>query len=273
MIDFDTAIPLYKKIVETAYKNGAEIVVYSHGAPVITAYDGIWTPSDKIAVYLAQSSGQKEIMQKYGYPHPIEVVGWHFCKQKTFKPTEIKRVLFAPFHPHSNGYMMPEMRDLNNQVFRRLKSHEYDLTICHVGSTRDNNIRAYPEINYVQSDMSVASAVKLIDEHDLVVSYCGTFASLAIARGKPTVMFGQDIRPFDGYSDETLRRVESWESYRDLTRYPYDISNKKTKAARFLLEFASKIEAKDWRSRFIGRQIDEKCLIGALNKVMENKNE
>ena len=268
LTDFDTAIPYYKKMVEKAYQGGAEIALYSHGAPVITAYDGIWEPSDKVGVYLAQSPGQKAVMEAYGYPHPISVIGWHFCKIKTFKPTEIDRVLFAPWHPHSNGYLYPMAWRLNDDVMRRLVELDYRLTVYHVGDLRYNGVREYPGVDYLPSDLSIGSAIKQIDKADIIVTYPGTFASLAVARGKPVVVYGQDIRPHDGYNDGMIRYVANWEAYKELMRYPYDISDTQINATGYLLEYASKNEAEKWRNSFIGNPLDTGKLTRALEHLL-----
>ena len=80
LIDFDGPVAHYPKRIERAYEEGADVYLYSHGGHPITAWDGVWTPSDKIAGYLAQTPGQKAVMEAYGYPHPIRVIGWHYSE-------------------------------------------------------------------------------------------------------------------------------------------------------------------------------------------------
>jgi hypothetical protein len=265
-IDVDFPVSHYPAMIEKAYSEGGKIVLYSHGAPVITAWDGVYEPSDYVFSYLAQSPGQKAVMEMYGYPYPIDVIGWHYCQLKKFKPVkQVQNILFAPWHPHSNGWMIPEGKALNSAVFTRLLETPYHMTVRHVRALDSNGLWQAPGVEYAQSDMTIGSSIKAIDAADLVVTNYGTLASLAVARGKPLVVFGQDVCPHDGYSPSTLRYVRSWELYREYMRYPYDISALKPKAAVNLLEYAAVHEAADWRSKFIGSQFDA----GGFVKLME----
>ena len=274
LIDFDAAVPYYTKKIEKAYQQGAEIALYSHGAPVITAYDRVWEPDPRVRVYLAQSEGQKEVMRAYGYPHPIEVIGWHYCKQKKFKPAkEIKKILFAPHHPHGDGYLMPLAKESNADAYEKLRQTPYKIRIMHIGDIRYNGLRHDSDVEYVISKKTNQHSLEEIDKADLVISNLGTFASLAVARGKPVVVYGQNIRPHDGYNDEDITYVKNWERYRDLMRYPYDISELKPKASQNLIEYAAQNEAKEWREKFIGDPLDEVKLFEVLHGLLEDGNE
>jgi len=270
LIDFDAATPYYTKKIERAYQQGAEIVLYSHGAPVITAYDMVWESDSRVRVYLAQSQGQKEVMQAYGYPNPIEVIGWHYCKQKKFKPAKkINTILFAPHHPHGDGYLQPTVKQSNTDTYDKLKQTPYKLSIMHFGDIRHNGLRYDRGVDYIISEKSNKQSVKEIDKADIVVSNLGTFASLAIARGKPVVVYGQDICPHDGFNDATIYYVKNWDKYRDMLHYPYDISKLKPKAAQHTIEFAAQNEAKEWREKFIGNSLDEDRLYEILKNLLE----
>lgn len=275
LIDFDAAVPYYTKKIEAAYQQGAEIALYSHGAPVITAYDRVWEPDPRVRVYLAQSQGQKEVMQAYGYPHPIEVIGWHYCKTKPFKPvSEIKNILFAPWHPHSDGYMQPAQKQANTEVYDKLSQMPYKLTVMHIGDLRYNGLREEQHITYIRSKMINQHSVSEIDKADVVVAnYVGTFGALAVARGKPTVIYGQNIRPHDGYCDADITYVKNWDKYRDLLFYPHDISELKPKATQNMIQYAARHEAKEWREKFIGDPLDEVKLYEILNSLLEAKND
>lgn len=270
IIDFDGAVPYYTSKIEKAYQQGAEIVIYTHGAPVNMCWDRVWTPDDRVRVYLAQSKGEKAIMQSYDYPKPIEVIGWHYCRTKKYKPVkEIKRVLFAPWHPHDTGYLMPLARQINGEIFNKLRATPYELTVMHVESVRANGLSHDSGVTYVESKKTVDFSLKYIDQADVVVSNLMTVASLAVARGKPMVAYGQDIRPHDGYDDDNITYVKNWDKYRDMLRYPYDISNLKPKASQNLIEYAAQNEAKEWREKFIGEQLDKDKLLSVLNNILE----
>ena len=274
LVDFDAGVSYYTELIEKTFAGGSEIVLYSHGAPVITAWDMVWEPDKRIAVFLAQSEGEKEVMQAYDYPNPIEVIGWHYCKQKKFKPVkEIKKVLFAPWHPHSNGYLMPACREANRNAYEKLRAMPYNLTVMHIGNVRNNGISIDPDVTYIGSEKSIPFSLKHIDQADVVISNLMTVACIAIARGKPVVVFGQNIKPHDGYSDENLSYVKNWEKYRDLMRYPYDLSNLKPRASQYMIEHAALHEAEEWREKFIGDPLDVEKLMTVLERVLSKDEE
>lgn len=250
LIDGDFPVASYPYTIQHAYEAGAETVLYSHGAPVITAWDGIWRPGPLTRLYLAQSPGQKWVMNTYKYPIKVEVIGWHYCEQRLFQPcNDVKKVLFAPEHPHTNGYMLAEAREITEKINNLLNDLPFDV-VRHDGP--------------VPLDISVMA----IDQADVVVSYPGTFATLAVARGKPVVMYGQDICPHDGYSDEMLKYVKHWDDYRDYMRYPYDISHVNARAAESIIRNAAINEAVDWKLKFVGHSIDPENLVKVLKREL-----
>lgn len=249
MIDFDGPVANYPAIIHHAYEQGAEVVLYSHGAPVITAWDGIWKPGPLTCLYLAQSPGQKWVMEAYGYPKPIKVIGWHYCEQGEFQPcADVKNVLFAPEHPHTNGYMLAEARELTEKVYNDLRGLPFTVT-RHEGP------------------VSLDRSLTVIDEADVIVTYPGTFASLAVARGKPTILYAQTIQPHDGYSDATLKYVQHWDAYQGYMRYHYDISETNQQFTESVIRRAAMVEETDWRDKFIGEQMKPETLMEILQKL------
>lgn len=272
LIDVDFPVSHYPRIIEKAYSEGARVVLYSHGAPVITAWDGIWEPSDYVSKYFAQSPGQKHIMEQYSYPYPIDVIGWHYCKTKPFKEADkIETILFAPWHPHSDGWLMPQARRLNTQVYAQLVDMQldmpYKLLVRHVRTVAQNGLAQNDSVEYQYSDMSIEGAVKAIDSVDVIVTNMGTLACLAVARGKPLVVYGQDICPHDGYNIETLRYVNNWDLYKDYLRYPFDISDKKPRATQNIIKMAAGVEAHGWREKFIGDAFDPARFVALMEAV------
>ena len=256
LIDFDGPIAHYPKTIERAYEEGADVYLYSHGAHPITAWDGIWTPSERVSAYLAQTPGQKHVMEAYGYPYPIHVIGWHYCQQRPFQPTAGRKVLFAPWHPQGTGYLPPDGRRANAEIFDKLAQLDtIQLKVRHVGPLEWNCIPEIDGVEYEPSDKTLAGSIASILASDVVVSY-GTLAYLAVALGKPTIMYGQDCMPYDGYSEETLRYVKHWEKYRDLMHYPHDADGLGVYGLNFLIHTGAQVEATKWRQEFIGEQFD-----------------
>jgi len=270
LIDFDGGIAHYPIVIERAYESGALIYMYSHGAMPITAWDGVVKPSPLINGYLAQSPGQKWVMEAYGYPHPVHVIGWHYCQQQPFSPpSEPKKLLFAPWHPHGDGWMLPEGKALNTELFDNLIQLRFDLTCRIIFGMEANGLRDVPGVSWQMSDRKITSSIEAIKAADVVVAY-GTFAYLAIALGKPTVMYGQGICPQDGYSPETLKYVKSWDKYRDYMRYPYDADGLGPYGVNDVIHRACKTEAADWRERFIGEQFTPSGFVTLLERLRQD---
>lgn len=264
LIDFDGQLAHYPRTIERAYEQGADVYLYSHGGHPLTAWDGIWTPSDKIAGYLAQTPGQKHVMEAYGYPHPISVIGWHYSELLPFKQTAGKRILFAPWHPQGTGWLIEEGKEANRGIFEQLlKLPDIELTVRYVYRLEDNNIPFVDGVRYEASNRTLTGAAEAIKGADVVVSY-GTFAYLAVALGKPMVMFGQNCRPYDGYSEETKRYVKHWEAYREMMHYPHDASDLGDLGFDWLLRYGCQTEAAKWREEFIGKAFDASAFVRLL---------
>jgi hypothetical protein len=266
LIDFDGPVSHYEYTIERHVIQGAKVFLYSHGAMPIVAWDGIYEPSERVSAYLAQSPGQKAVMEAYGYPHPIHVIGWHYCKILPWKPAkEVKRVVFAPWHPHANGFgwLDPKRRELNGQIFEDLlKLDGIELTARCIGTPHKNGLREVDGVNYVKAYPDGSTLE--IDWADLVIAE-GTYAYLAIARGKPTVMFGQDMHPQDGDTPEMVRYVENWDLYRDLMRYPFDFGD--GRLSKTLLG-ASRTEPVEWKGTFIGETFEPVRFVTLLESLL-----
>ena len=262
LIDHDVTL-YYKNIIERYKTADAKIVLYPHGATAHLAWDGVWPIDSRVDAYLAQSNGQAEVMQTYGYPNPIHVTGWHWCEQKRFKETEPERktVLFAPIHPQNSGFIYSKVKDLTRKVLDQLYALEdFDITVRYVGDIEDNRLDDYSGINFVKGFKD--NSIEDIDKADLVVSF-GTFAYLAIARGTPTIMYRQGIPYFDGHSEDSVRYATHWNLYKDFMRYPYDIEDKPDIGKVMNNEKS----IKDWKSNFIGEQINPDVLDDILEGI------
>lgn len=271
LIDFDGPIAHYPRVIENAYAQGADVYLYAHGAMPLTCWDGVWKPHPYTKGYLAQTPGQKRVMEAYGYPYPIYEIGWHYCEQLPFRPTEARNVLFAPWHPQGTGYLPPEGAIANQAIFGNLVAMRgINLRVRHVGAIEHNNIEYLTNVTYEPSNRSLSGAVASILKADLVVGY-GTIAYLAVALGKPCIMYGQNTEPYDGYSPETLKYVKNWGLYRHLMYYPFDADGLTTDELTELMSFAAQHEASAWRKEFIGQQWDEAKFIALLEQLVKEK--
>jgi hypothetical protein len=269
LIDFD-AHPRHEKLIEKCVAGGGKALLYQHGAMPMISWDGLWEPSNRISAFITQSLGSKAVMQMYGYPHPIHAVGWYYGEQRAWSSaSKLSGVLFAPWHPHGNGYLRPERAEANRRALDILltaKRYErFDLTVRHIGTLKQNGLDGYSRyksIDWQPSNKAVQSSIEAIDNADLVVSL-GTFAYLAVSRGIPTVFYGQDHTPGEGYSEDMWRPVKSFELYRSFVRYPYDLEQHGWEAA----EEALTMEPLEWRNRFIGPPVDGKHFCELIERL------
>ena len=242
-----------QQAITKAHNRGERVVLFSHAAPVTLVWDGIRKVHPDIDLFLAQTPGQKNVMESYGYPHPISVIGWHYCTIKPFKPTEnVKSVLFAASHPDSNG-IMPQSVEANQRTFAKLRALGLSLTVRYARSLGRSGLTRESGVNYQQSDYTIASSVKAIDQADVIVADNCTFASLAVARGKPVVMHAQNI---GGHrlDANTIGDYKHWDDYKDYLRYGYDLDDYDN--AGDVIAKALQKQDDEWYNKFISSPLN-----------------
>lgn len=238
-----TATPVHEQLLGKASVQGSMVATYSHGANSFNAWDGIWPLPKNVDAHIAISEGEKECMQRYGYPNPIYVMGWPWCEQKPYQETEKKKVLFAPVHPLAgNGFLKSERLKANKITYSRLLAEDIDLKVRFIHSLGANGLWPAYGVEFVRGNPD--NTFEDIDEADVVIAW-GTYAYLSVARGKPTMMFGQDIPLGDGWSEQNWRWSQNWRAYKSYLHYPY--------------EYVGKIDVgnpEEWRETFIGGDFD-----------------
>ncbi len=242
LIDIDIEPP--RQIVDEF--NG-KVVIYPHGAAPNLTWDGVHEPHPKVSVNLVTSEGHKEVMQRYGYPHPIEVIGWYLCEIEPWKPPRGKKVLFAPIHPIVGGaFMFVEDMEENARVFKELLDMDIELSVRYRHALIMNGLHKEEGVRYYNTQW-----FDDLDEYDMVVAN-GTIAYAAVAKGIPTVMVKQETsaRQLGDATDNKLI-VKSLDKYWDYLKYPYGSENLKES-----MELAAAQEPVEWKERFIGEQMD-----------------
>jgi hypothetical protein len=241
LIDMDFGV--YAKVIDSF---PGEVVIYPHGAGPILTW-GVHEPHERVSKNLVTSEGHKEVMLRYGYPKPIEVIGWYLCELGEWKPPQGNKVLYCPIHPIMGGkFMFEEDTKENVRVFRELMGMDVDLSVRYRHQLVMNGLHIEDNVDYYK-----ARWFDDLENYDLVVAN-GTLAYVAIAKGIPTVMLKQDTcvrEPGDGLGDRVEAR--SVEKYWEYMRYPYG-SEDFTESMRL----AAEREPVEWKERFIGKQMD-----------------
>ncbi|KKK46803.1 hypothetical protein LCGC14_3161590 [marine sediment metagenome] len=254
LIDIDI-MEVRQKIIDEF--NG-KVMIYPHGAAPNLTWDGVYKPHPKIFKNLVTSEGHKEVMRRYGYPVPVEVIGWYLCEIEPWKPMKGNKVLFCPIHPIVGGLFMYDEDVLENgRVFKELLDMDLDISVRYRHALIINGIHKEEGVRYYSTGW-----FDDLDEYDMVVAN-GTLAYVAIAMGIPTVMVKQDTctrMPGDAANNRV--EVKSVEKYWDYLKYPYCSEDLETS-----MRLASKHEPVEWKSRFIGEQLDGDRFVKSMSEA------
>ena len=252
LIDLD--LPPYRPTIDSHRAAGSKVFLYPHGVGLMYYYDGIEEPYEHTDGMFVIAPGFAEVYRRIGYPHPTYVIGWPYCDILPFRASAApRRVLFAPMHPLEDGYLSDWQQELNGEVFAALWSVPgIELTVRHLLALEQNGLTREPGVEYVQGrpDNSYAD----IDRADVVVA-CETYAHIAIARGAPTIMFGQHVHPSNGEHPGERIYVKSWDAWRDYMRYPFDMRDGPA-AALIAAAAAADDPIRGWKERFVGEPLD-----------------
>lgn len=200
--------------------------IYPH-APYSSYFhwDGIYSPLP-VECNFVVAPGAKRALESIGYISRVEVVGFSHCKVKPFASTAGKRALLIVPRPMSGGrYVCEELHAGLRNVYAFLMSHVRDfeqITIQHTPDYWEKlGLPPFGKFEYTTNDprneSNPASYITdLVDRYDLVFGI-GTAAYIALARGKPTIMWGNDLTP-----RTSSHLAQHAEKYMDDLRYPLD---------------------------------------------------
>jgi hypothetical protein len=259
----------YHRNLPRLHQRKIPIFLYPHAARPMIQWDGMYEPFPHTRCSFVIAPGHAQVMRSYGYPLPVAVTGWTYCPIVPFQPVQqVQNILFGPIHPNANLWLSDVDKSLNQRTFYRLleycKATGVSLTVRHVRDLGANGLVKVDGVTYI--DAQPNGATTEIDQADLVVGH-QTFAYLAVARGKPVLMMGEDIPPRSGNAEDNFRWVASWEKYADLLMFPLDILAGDTAE---MIERATRSdeEIREWRDRFIGQPFDGPAFVEKLEKYL-----
>lgn len=221
---------------ESMMRDAAElntpVFLYPHAARPMVQYDGCIEPHPVTAMF-THAEGGKRIMQKIGYPYPVEVTGWSYSEIRPFQPVdEIGLICFAPIHPNANGYLHQVDKGLNRRTLAKLVTYCQQtntmLTVRYIGTLEQCGIPELADLCKENPDLIEAHKGKKNNSTldmmgaDVVVAH-QTFAWMSVALGIPTVMMGEDIPPRSGNREDGFCYVQHWDDYKADLMYPLDI--------------------------------------------------
>jgi hypothetical protein len=259
--------------MDTMHRSGKRIFLYPHAArPNLFNDFGSFPIYPHVTAGFQMADGHVEILRRIGVEYPIEVIGWFYCPMRPFQPRDsFRNVLFAPIHPNSDNSLSDVDQQINKDTFKRLlslvKAAEIKLTVRFVRKLENNGLWKIPGVKYIQGEPKIDYSQ--IDGADVVVSH-QTFAYLAIARGVPTVMMGEDVPPRVGSPiKKDFRFAKTWNNYRDLLMYPLDILAVDDVRALLQIAISDDSMIADWRSRLIGKPFDPAYFVQRVESYLQ----
>src|SRR3990167_4888672 len=208
LVDYPQAWGGFKLgVAKAAFERGKLVCFFPHGAGPLAQLDGIVPPCPYVHVELVPAEGFKQVYRAMGYPTRLETVGWYFCEQHEPAraaetpgggPPALRRLLFAPAHPFSGTEgrtFVPTWQEANRQVWEQFVELPGRKTVHLYGTWEANGMLPDERVRVSISNLTPWLALEQIDRKSVVIGDPETFSRMAIARGKPTVMFGQDIHP------------------------------------------------------------------------------
>jgi len=258
--------------LEFLRKQDIPVLVYPHSARPMVQYDGMYSYWPHTKAMITIGPGHRKVMAAIGYEKPVEVCGWAMCDQVPWKAiavgTKPLKVLFGPIHPNANGWLHSVDKAQNALVFQRLlETPGIQLTVRHIKRLDLGGLWTAPGVKYVLANPNGSTAE--IDAADVVVGH-QTFAWLAVARGKPLIMFGDKLIPHSGNRLEGFRWAKNYEAYREIMRYPLEVeTNRNGDYLRRQIEQAiSQDVGAKWRRQFIGKQLDPAKFVKTVQKYL-----
>jgi hypothetical protein len=266
LIDLDPPEFGYRQYIDFFKDQGATVLLYPHGAGPLLVYDGLYKPYENVDGNLVIGQGQAELMRRMEYPHPTHAIGWTLCEQRPFRPaSDVRNLLFAPTHPAGDGSMRDVHKQANAETFARLLEGDWHVTVRHIGTLEQNGLWQTDKATFTQGNFDLA--VTEIDATDVVVAADGTFPSLAVARGVPTVMYSQAVPPAFGKRGDKTVPLRRGERYLDYLRYPFDVADGPLDE---ILHAAARSEQPilEWKRRFIGEPFDEAAFVAKVEQMV-----
>lgn len=228
----------------------SKFFIYPHSArpSLVSAFYDEWPYTT--AQFVA-TPGHIEVMNRLGYKGRVHPVGWSLCEIKEFKPREeTSNVLFAPIHPRNSKIDQQLNQAVLDKLYPLAAAGEISLTVRYLSPFEGNGIKKYDNhVTYVEG--TAAPSIEQIDKSDIVIGH-QTFAFLAVARGVPTLMMGEEIAPHIEFHNGTYLHARGWNDYKDLVMYPIDILHKNDTLKLMQSTVADDSEIREWRSRMIG---------------------
>jgi hypothetical protein len=271
LLDFDPPAFKYRELIDRHKENGAQVWLYPHGAGVQLEYDGLFEPYEHVDGRFVLAPGYVDFLRRIEVEQVAHVIGLPWCDVRPFRPCrEVRNVLFAPTHPSGFGTLADHYADANRETFAQLLEGPWNVTVRHIGTLAQNALWEADGVQYHQADFK--PSVDDIDRADVVIAGEGTFPTLSIARGVPTIMTSQVKPIMYGIPGEELTPLRRPERYADYIRYPLDVEDAPL-AELIEIAAASEEPIAAWRRRFVGKSFDPNRFASLVEQAVQPHTE
>jgi len=259
-----------KPLADNFRSKKSRLFIYPHAARVNLAWDGIIPVNKYTTAVFVSAEGHKNILELYGFNKPIHVSGWSYCRMLPFFPIKNPRkVLFAPIHPSKRGWLSDINKKINiaafNKLLKLVKNGDIELWVRHLRSIEENGLWNENGVNYIQGQPDLSFAQ--IDAADIIVAH-QTFGYLAVARGKPVVMMAEGTPPHNSTNPNDTKFVASWEKYKHIVMYPYDVMDYDDTMRLFQEVSWSDDKIRLWRDTMIGVPFQGSLVVKGIEKYL-----
>jgi len=246
--------------------NRGPAFVYPHTPLTCYIWDGIYEPLP-VACNFVAGEGQRAVMKAYGYPNRVEACGFPRCDVLPFRPAKALDLLFVPARPRRDKGRQAKLDEGVLKFVLDYNDVWNSVTICrlagqfpnlHDGDLGWKVITTNPKA----TANPAGDMIERIDQAGLMISVT-TPAALGVARGCPTVMYGQD-EPLETI---TGRRAKNFESYRDLYAYPLSLEGMTIdEVLGFAVSGSGAVE--HWKAAHIGSNFDRERFLGIVREYL-----
>jgi len=249
--------------------------IYGHTPYSWFLWDGILQPKPTLCNFVV-SNGAKVAMQLYGYPYPVEVIGFPYTEVKPFQSTTGTKLLFAPAHPvHDGKFPQPDglqrIRKAVHKIRQNLKYFEsvtvrYHGTLagCGLDELQGSNV-IFDNINVYNTKNIRDNALAAIAKADLVISE-STFGYLSIATGKPTLFYGYDDTKMPNSREGW---VKNYKLYKHIFHFPLCFENMSIHQILEIREHPNGL-IEQWKRLNIGENFDAEKFIVLVGDYLES---
>lgn len=249
-------------IIEYADIYNKPIFMVPHGAKGYLFWDSVYDVDERLTGVFVQSDGEKEILEKGGFTPPVYATGFPWAPVKPYKFQEGTEILFAPIHANKDGSWdyAEQWEEANRKAWEKIAplSTFYNITVY---ADLGFDIPLPKNVKYVQSELKMDKAIEMIEKADLVFAQ-ETFAHLALAAGKPTVMI--DDR---GYVQDDRERPSAYWPYYD--PYPVNLLSD-LPVVNVLNQLMTEDQAiRSWRDRYIGWNFNAQAVLEPIKRSLD----